>query len=54
MEDKGDQRKIWDKDFKMESCGVCGRYFAPVDQLRWISKKTGVPYEKLKTCTSCR
>jgi ferredoxin len=54
MEDKGDQRKIWDKDFKMEACRVCGRYFAPVDQLKWISKKTGVPYEKLTTCTSCR
>jgi len=54
MEEKGNQRTIWDKNFKMESCGVCGRYFAPVDQLQWISKKTGVPYEKLKTCTSCR
>jgi NADH dehydrogenase/NADH:ubiquinone oxidoreductase subunit G len=56
MEEKsgGKKRKIWDKEFKMAACKVCGRYFAPVDQLKWISKSTKVPLKKLMTCTSCR
>ena len=54
MEEKGDKRTIWGKEFKMMACEVCGRYFAPEDQLKWISGKTGVSIQKLKTCTSCR
>jgi len=49
-----DKRTIWNKVFKMVPCEVCGRYFAPEDQLRYISKTTGVPYSKLTTCVSCR
>jgi len=54
MEDKGRKRTIWGREFKMAACDVCGRYFAPVDQLKWISKTTKVPMKKLKTCVSCR
>jgi predicted molibdopterin-dependent oxidoreductase YjgC len=54
MEAKGDKRIIWDKVFRMAACDVCGRYFAPEDQLAFISKKTGVPMSRLKVCTSCR
>ncbi len=54
MEDKGKKRKIWGREFTMAACSVCGRYFAPLDQLKWISKTTKVPLKKLKTCTSCR
>jgi len=54
MEDKGKKRTIWGREFKMAACDVCGRYFAPVDQLKWISKTTKVPMKKLKTCVSCR
>jgi len=54
MESDGDRRMIWDKSFKMVACGQCGRYFAPEDQLKWISKKTGVPMSNLKVCTSCK
>ncbi|MCK9276207.1 MAG: 2Fe-2S iron-sulfur cluster-binding protein [Syntrophales bacterium] len=54
MEQKGDKRIIWDKVFKMVPCSVCGRYFAPEDQLRYISEKTGVPMSELTVCTSCR
>ena len=49
-----DKRIIWDREFKMASCSVCGRYFAPEDQLEFISKKTGVPMTDLMVCTSCR
>jgi bidirectional [NiFe] hydrogenase diaphorase subunit len=54
MEDKGRKRTIWGREFKMAACNVCGRYFAPIDQLKWISKTTKVPMKKLKTCVSCR
>jgi len=49
-----DKRIIWDREFKMAACSVCGRYFAPEDQLEFISKKTGVPMTDLMVCTSCR
>jgi len=54
MEEGGDKRLIWDKVFTMVPCTVCGRYFAPADQLRYISRITGVPFSELTTCTSCR
>ena len=50
----GDSRTIWGRTFKMQTCKVCGRYFAPEDQLTYISEKTGVPAENLATCVSCR
>lgn len=54
MEAVDNKRIIWDKVFKMASCDVCGQHFAPVEQLEWISKKTGVAIGNLMTCTSCR
>ncbi len=54
MTDAGKTRTIWNKVFKMAKCTVCGRYFAPQEQLEYISKKTGVPMDKLLVCTSCR
>ncbi|MDD5475493.1 MAG: 2Fe-2S iron-sulfur cluster-binding protein [Syntrophales bacterium] len=54
MEEEGDRRIIWNKVFKMVSCSDCGRYFAPEEQLDWISNKTGVPFAELTTCVSCR
>jgi bidirectional [NiFe] hydrogenase diaphorase subunit len=54
MTSEDDKRMIWNKIFKMVPCEVCGRYFAPEDQLRYISRTTGVPFEKLTTCVSCR
>jgi bidirectional [NiFe] hydrogenase diaphorase subunit len=50
----GDARKIWGRTFKMKSCKVCGRYFAPEDQLAYISRTTGVPIDDLALCISCR
>jgi len=54
METDGDRRIIWDKVFKMVPCPICGRYFAPEDQLKYISKTTGVPFSELATCVDCR
>ena len=54
METTLDTRKIWGRTFKMQACKVCGRFFAPVDQLSFISETTGVPVAELSTCASCR
>ncbi|MBP7763926.1 MAG: (2Fe-2S)-binding protein [Deltaproteobacteria bacterium] len=54
MQSTGDKRKIWRRTFKMQACEKCGKYFAPVDQLKFISKKTGTPYKELAVCTECR
>jgi len=39
MTSTGDKRKIWGRTFKMQACEKCGKMFAPVDQLKFISKK---------------
>jgi NADH dehydrogenase/NADH:ubiquinone oxidoreductase 75 kD subunit (chain G) len=49
-----DKRKIWGRTFKMQTCDKCGKYFAPIDQLKYISKKTGVPLKELSICMDCR
>jgi bidirectional [NiFe] hydrogenase diaphorase subunit len=54
MTSAGDKRKVWGRTFKMQTCDKCGKYFAPVDQLKYISKKTGVPFKELSVCTECR
>ena len=54
MTSTGDKRKIWNRTFKMQSCSKCGKFFAPVDQLKFISKKTGTSMEDLSICTECR
>jgi len=54
METTENKRKIWGRTFKMQTCDTCGRYFAPVDQLKYISKKTGVPIKDLSICMDCR
>jgi bidirectional [NiFe] hydrogenase diaphorase subunit len=54
METDGDRRIIWDKVFKMVPCPVCGRFFAPEDQLKYIGRTAGVPLGELATCVDCR
>jgi NADH dehydrogenase/NADH:ubiquinone oxidoreductase subunit G len=54
METTENKRKIWGRIFKMQTCDTCGRYFAPVDQLKYISKKTGVSLKDLSICMDCR
>ncbi|MBA4395915.1 MAG: (2Fe-2S)-binding protein [Syntrophus sp. (in: bacteria)] len=55
MEDNGrGEHKIWGRTFKMAACSSCGRYFAPVEQLEYISRTTGTTMNVLSTCVSCR
>ncbi len=52
--EKDGVRRIWGRDFKLETCEVCGNTFAPEYQLDWMSKKTGVPREFFRKCPNCR
>ena len=52
-EDKG-FRTVWNKKFELATCPRCGRTHAPVFQLQWISKRSGVPVEELSVCQDCR
>jgi NADH dehydrogenase/NADH:ubiquinone oxidoreductase subunit G len=54
MTEKGDERKIWGRTFKMEKCSKCGRYFAPKYQLEWINSQTGVAMDRLQLCQDCK
>lgn len=54
MESVNSKRIIWGKVFHMAQCKSCKRYFAPVEQLEFISRTTGVPLDNLMVCTSCR
>jgi len=54
LQDKDGVRTIWGRKFEMAACGKCGNHFAPVYQLEYISKISGVPMEKLSICQDCR
>jgi bidirectional [NiFe] hydrogenase diaphorase subunit len=54
MKEKPDMRSIWGRDFPMQACKACGKFFAPAYQLEWMAQKTGQPLEFLQTCQDCR
>lgn len=54
MEEYDGVRKIWDTEFDMQACDVCGRYFAPRAQLEWISKLSKMPVEHFTVCKNCK
>ena len=41
MVDDGDIRRIWDREFPMVKCSVCGKPYIPEAQVDWIVKTTG-------------
>jgi ferredoxin len=49
-----DRRVIWERVFEMVRCRVCGRSFAPLAQLKYISQRAGVPLIQVMTCITCR
>jgi bidirectional [NiFe] hydrogenase diaphorase subunit len=53
MEDLNGVRTIWKKQFELAKCPKCGRYHAPIEQLQFISSKSGTPMEKLMICRDC-
>jgi bidirectional [NiFe] hydrogenase diaphorase subunit len=54
MEDKKGKRTIWKREFELAKCPACGRYHAPVVQLKYISERSGTPLEELMICQDCR
>lgn len=58
LEDTGDTRVITmpncKLEFKLKKCDKCGNYWAPEKQIAFMSKKAGLPVEKLNLCPSCR
>ena len=58
LTDEGDTRTIsWPyqkKEFKMAKCKQCGRYWAPIQQVENISKKSGQPMAYFDKCMECR
>jgi NADH dehydrogenase/NADH:ubiquinone oxidoreductase subunit G len=41
MQETGDIRRIWSRDFKMAKCSVCSKPYIPEAQIDWIVKTTG-------------
>ncbi len=54
IEDRGGYRTIWRKKFELARCPQCNRLHAPIEQLEFISKKTGVDIEELMVCQNCK
>ncbi len=58
MEDKGDARVIhgpkWEIEFKLKKCKVCGNYWAPEEQLEYITKSLDLPPGFFDVCPNCR
>jgi NADH dehydrogenase/NADH:ubiquinone oxidoreductase subunit G len=58
LADEGDTRTIsWPyqkKEFKMAKCTNCGRYWAPLQQVENLAKKSGQPMSYFDKCMECR
>ena len=54
MEEESGFRTVWNKKFELAACPRCGRTHAPVFQLEWISKRSGVSLQELTVCQDCR
>lgn len=54
LTEKDGIRKIWEREFKLAVCPVCGNYYAPIDQLEMIRKQVNLPPDHFKVCFSCR
>ncbi|MDI3535379.1 MAG: bidirectional [NiFe] hydrogenase diaphorase subunit [Thermosediminibacterales bacterium] len=46
-------RRIWNREFEIQKCVECGKYFATVAQLEHLHNKYGIPLKDLKTCPEC-
>ncbi len=54
MEEKDGVRRIWNTDFPMQKCKVCGQYFAPKKQLEYFRKIANLPEDHFEKCINCR
>ncbi|MDX9745443.1 MAG: 2Fe-2S iron-sulfur cluster-binding protein [Syntrophales bacterium] len=49
-----DRRMIWERVFEMGACRVCGKKFAPLAQLEYLSRRSDIPLAQVMTCITCR
>ena len=49
-----DRRMIWERVFEMATCRVCGKKFAPLAQLQYLSRRSDMPLGQAMTCITCR
>jgi len=58
MEDKKGKRTIkfphQTIEFKLKKCSVCGQYWAPEKQIKYIAKTSGTPLADYDKCPDCR
>jgi bidirectional [NiFe] hydrogenase diaphorase subunit len=57
MDNKGKRLIKWphnSMDFKMRKCSVCGQYWAPEKQIKYIAKISGTPLSDYDKCPDCR
>jgi bidirectional [NiFe] hydrogenase diaphorase subunit len=55
MEETGNVRIIWDKVFKKKDHLISGKYYAPLDCVRYVAEKEGVKADEIDTrCVEAR
>lgn len=54
MKEENGVRTIWETDYPLQKCKVCGRYFAPKKQLDYFSETLDIPREHFDVCPDCR
>ena len=56
MEDREGVRRIhnWKVEFKLKKCKVCGNYWAPEAQLKYIREKWNLPEDFFDICPNCK
>jgi bidirectional [NiFe] hydrogenase diaphorase subunit len=54
MEDNNGIRTVWRKSFELAKCPRCGRHHTPIEQLQFISQKSGTPIDDLMICQNCK
>ncbi len=45
-------RKIWNRDFELIRCGVCGKHFITKEEFAYLKGKTGI--EEAPICKTCK
>ena len=56
VQEEGNTRRIWNRDFVMVACEDCGKKFATREQLAYIvdKSKQDSPEGELQLCETCR
>jgi predicted molibdopterin-dependent oxidoreductase YjgC len=42
------------REFKLQQCKKCGYYWAPVQQIKYMSEKAHIPLSSFDLCPDCR